>query len=185
MARLQTNARTNMPNTERRSKRTVISIQDEQQPQLDFEEAEHFLPFTFPEYQRDLIGSRIAAGVTDLAIVAAVYLIFLVTTFTEMPEGFTFDKRVFGIYGVCFFTLVVIYFFLFMLSASQTPGMKHRHLVVVTKEGELLDPKHACKRAFGYLISILPVLLGFIWMFLDPEHLTWADKISSTYVKKL
>jgi uncharacterized RDD family membrane protein YckC len=72
-----------------------------------------------------------------------------------------------------------------MLSASQTPGMRRRQLIVVTRDGELLDPKHACLRGFGYLISILPVLLGFIWMLVDPEHLTWADKVSTTYVKKL
>ena len=39
-------------------------------------------------------------------------------------------------------------------------------------------------RGFGYLISILPLMLGFIWMLIDPEHLTWADKVSGTYVKK-
>ena len=65
---------------DRKSKRTVISLEDEQ-PQLDFEEAEHSLPFTFPEYQRDLIIPRITAGATDLGIVAAVFLLFLVTTF--------------------------------------------------------------------------------------------------------
>ena len=65
---------------DRKSKRTVISIENEHQPELDFEEAEHFLPFTFPEYQRKLIVPRISAGVTDVAIVAAVYLIFLITT---------------------------------------------------------------------------------------------------------
>lgn len=170
---------------DRKSKRTVISLEDEYQPQLDFEEAEHSLPFTFPEYQRDLIIPRITAGATDLGIVAAVFVIFLVTTFTQMPDGFSPDKRVLGIYGACFFALVAIYFFLFMLSASQTPGMKRQHLIVVTKEGQPLDPKQACMRGFGYLISILPVLLGFVWMLIDPEHLTWADKVSSTYIKKL
>ena len=170
---------------ERKSKRTVISIEGEYQPRLDFEEAAHSLPFTFPEYQSELIVPRIAAGLTDFCIVAAIYLIFLVTTFVEMPEDFSPDKRVLGIYVVCFFALVVIYFFLFMLSASQTPGMKHRRLIVVTKEGQLLDPKHACMRGFGYLISILPLLLGFIWMLIDPEHLTWTDKVSGTYVKTI
>jgi uncharacterized RDD family membrane protein YckC len=170
---------------DRKSKRTVISLEDESQPQLDFEEAEHSLPFTFPEYQRDLIIPRITAGATDLGIVAAVFLLFLVTTFTQMPDGASIDKRVLGIYAVCFFALVAIYFFLFMLSGSQTPGMKRQHLIVVTKEGQLLDPKQACMRGFGYLISILPVLLGFVWMLIDPEHLTWADKVSSTYIKKL
>ena len=173
-----------MSNTERKSKRTVISI-EEYQPQLDFEEAEHSLPFTFPEYQRELIAPRIAAGLTDFGVAAVIYIIFLVTTYVEMPESHSIDKRVLGIYGLCFFALVAIYFFLFMLSASQTPGMKYHRLTVVTKEGQPLDPKHACMRGFGYLISILPVLLGFIWMLIDPEHLTWADKVSGTYVKKL
>ena len=173
-----------MPNTERKSKRTVISI-EEYQPQLDFEEAEHSLPFTFPEYQRQLIAPRIAAGFTDFGVVAAIFIIFLLTTYFEIPENLSIDKRVLGIYGLCFFTLVAIYFFLFMLSASQTPGMKRCRLIVVTKDGQPLDPKHACMRGFGYLVSILPMLLGFIWMLIDPEHLTWADKVSGTYVKKL
>jgi uncharacterized RDD family membrane protein YckC len=174
-----------MPNTDRKLKRTVISIQDEHQPELDFEEAEHLMPFTFPEYQRDLIVRRLTAGVTDLVIVAVIYSIFLMTTIMQMPDGFSPDKRVLGIYGLCFFALVVIYFLLFMLSSSQTLGMKHQHLIVVTKEGDLLSPKHACIRGFGYLVSILPLLLGFAWVVVDPEHLTWADKVSSTYVKKL
>jgi len=173
-----------MPNIERKSKRTVISI-DECQPKFDFEEAAHSLPFTFPDYQRDLIISRIGAGLLDLGIVAAVFLIFIAVTMAQMPENYSLDKRVVGIYGVCFFALVTIYFFLYMLSASQTPGMKRWKLIVVTDRDELLNPTHACLRGFGYLISILPLLLGFFWMLVDPEHLTWADKVSGTYVKKL
>src|SRR6185436_14834247 len=123
-----------MPNTERKSKRTVISI-EEHQPQLDFEEAEHLLPFTLPEYQRELIAPRIAAGLTDFGVVAATYTIFLVATYVEMPDNLAMDKRVVGIYGLGFFALVAIYFLLFMLSASQTLGMKHRGLIVVTKDG--------------------------------------------------
>jgi uncharacterized RDD family membrane protein YckC len=169
---------------DRKPKRTVISIED-QQPQLDFDEAAHSLPFTFPEYQREMIVSRIVAGLMDFAIIGAIYLIFLLVTFSELPGSFSFDKRLAGIYGICFFTLAVIYFLLFMLSASQTPGMKWRRLIVVTRDGELLDPRHACLRGFGYLISTLPVLLGFIWILVDPEHLTWADKVSSTYVKQV
>jgi uncharacterized RDD family membrane protein YckC len=174
-----------LANMDRRAKRTVISILDANQQELDFDEAAHALPFTFPEYQRELIASRIAAGFTDFAIVAGVYAIFIAATFTEWPQGFSVDRRVLGIYAVCYFLFAVIYFLLFMLSASQTPGMRYKGLIAVSRDGELLDPKQACMRGFGYLISILPLLLGFIWMFVDPEHLTWADKVSSTYVKKL
>ncbi|HEY2381053.1 MAG TPA: RDD family protein [Terriglobia bacterium] len=169
---------------ERKSKRTVISI-EECQPEFDFEEAEHSPGFTFPEYQRDVILPRIAAGVIDLALVGAVYMLFIAVTIFEMPDNFTPDKRVLGIYVLSYFALVAVYFFLFMLSGSQTPGMKHQGLIVVNNEEQPLDAEQACMRGFGYLISILPVLLGFLWMLIDPEHLTWADKVSGTYVKKL
>ena len=169
---------------DRKSKRTVISIQ-EYQPQLDFEEAEHSQPFTFPEYQRTLLVARLTAGIADFGIVAVLYSIFILTTYLEMPETFSVDRRVAGVYAVGFFVLVTIYFFLFMISASQTPGMKHRQLTVVTAEGTPLDPARACMRGFGYLVSILPLMLGFLWALIDPEHLTWADKVSGTYIKKI
>ncbi len=162
----------------------MISIQ-EYQPELDFEEAEHFPPFTFPEYQRELLVSRLAAGVADFAIVALIYSLFILTTYLEMPENFSIDKRVAGVYAAGFFVLVTIYFFLFMISASQTPGMKMRHLIAVNREDAMLDPRAACMRGFGYFVSIVPLMLGFIWAVIDPEHLTWADKVSGTYLKKL
>jgi uncharacterized RDD family membrane protein YckC len=169
---------------DRKSKRTVISIQ-EYQPELDFEEAEHSPPFTFPEYQRDLLVPRLAAGAADFGIVALIYSIFILTTWLEMPDNFSVDRRVAGIYAAGFFVLVTIYFFLFMISASQTPGMKRSQLTVVTQEGSPLDPPRACMRGFGYLVSILPLMLGFLWALIDPEHLTWADKVSGTYIKKI
>src|SRR5712692_3207452 len=99
-----------MPNMERKSKRTVISI-EEYQPQLDFEEAEHSPPFTFPEYQRELIPARITAIIADFGLVAMIYVIFLLTTFADMPDNVSLDKRFLGIYGLCYLALVAIYFF--------------------------------------------------------------------------
>jgi len=169
---------------DRKTKRTVISI-EESQPGLDFDEAEHSQPFTFPEYQRNLIPARLVAGIADFSIVAVIYLLFILATYLEMPEGLAVDKRIAGIYAAGFFVLATIYFFLFMISASQTPGMKQRQLTVVSQDGSPLDPVSACMRGFGYLVSILPLMLGFLWAVIDPEHLTWADKVSGTYIKKI
>ncbi len=169
---------------ERKQKRTIIAL-DEYQPELNFEEAEHSQPFSFPEYQRELLWPRLAAGAADLLIVAAIYSLFLLATLTEMPQGAELDRRIGGIYIAGFFLLVVIYFFLFMLSASQTPGMKMWNLEVVTRDGAALDLRSAGMRGFGYLISFLPVMLGLLWAAIDPEHLTWADKVSGTYIRKI
>ena len=167
-----------------RKKRTIIDI-SQYQPGLDFDEAELSPPFTFPEYQRGLLVARFAADVTDIGIVAGVYLLFILTTFMQMPAGTVFDRRFLGIYTAGFLILVAVYFFLFMLSASQTPGMKMRHLIAVSREDMPLDPKTACLRGFGYFVSILPLMLGFVWAVIDPEHLTWADKVSGTYIKRI
>jgi uncharacterized RDD family membrane protein YckC len=169
---------------DRKMKRTIIDISQDQ-PELDFDEAALSPPFTFPEYQRSLLSARFAADLIDVGIVAAVYVFFVIISYLQMPAGVVFDRRIAGIYVAGFLLLVGVYFLLFMVCASQTPGMKARQLIAVSREGVSLEPKTACMRGFGYFISMVPLMLGFVWALIDPEHLTWADKVSGTYLKKL
>jgi len=168
---------------ERKARRTVIDI-TKHQSTINFEEAELSPPFTFPEYQKEILFSRFAADAIDIAIVAAIYLVFVAVTYIQMPDP-GLDKRAAGIYLSGLLVMIGVYYLLFMMSTSQTPGMKIRHLAVVTREGVPLDPRSACVRGFGYFISIAPLMLGFIWALVDPEHLTWADKVSGTFLKKV
>ena len=169
---------------DRKIKRTIIDISQDQ-PALDFDEAALSLPFTFPEYQRSLLSSRLLADLADMCIVAFLYILFVAATYFQMPANAPVDKRIVGIYVAGFLLFLGIYFLLFMLCASQTPGMKMRRLLAVDREGVPLEPKSACLRGFGYFVSIVPFMLGFIWALIDPEHLTWADKVSGTYLKKI
>ena len=169
---------------DRKTKRTIIDI-SQYQPGLDFDEAELSPRFTFPEYQRGLLNDRFAADLTDMGIVAGIYSLFVAATYFQMPAEASLDRRILGIYAAGFLLLVGVYFLLFMLSTSQTPGMKMRHLIAVNREDSMLDPRAACMRGFGYFVSIVPLMLGFLWAVIDPEHLTWADKVSGTYLKKL
>ena len=73
-----------------------------------------------------------------------------------MPEGATFDRRIVGIYAAGFLLLMGVYFLLFMLSASQTPGMKSRQLIAVSREGVPLEPEnglHARVLAISFRLS--------------------------------
>jgi uncharacterized RDD family membrane protein YckC len=169
---------------ERKLKRTIIDISQDQS-ELDFDEAALSPPFTFPEYQRNLLSDRLVSEIADIGIVAAVYFLLIAATYLQMPEVATLDRRIAGIYAAGFLLMMGVYFLLFMLSASQTPGMKLRQLVAVSRDGVPLEPKTACMRGFGYFISIVPLMLGFVWALIDPEHLSWADKVSGTYLKKL
>src|SRR5690349_7553473 len=124
---------------DRKPRRTVIDISSSQ-PEFDFDEGAHSPPFTLPEYQRAILPQRFVAEVIDFGIAAVVYVIFLVITLVQLPESVGLDKRLIGIYAAGFLVLVGVYFLIFMLSASQTPGMKLRGLVVVNRDGYLLDP---------------------------------------------
>jgi uncharacterized RDD family membrane protein YckC len=170
--------------TDRKPRRTVINISSGQ-PQFDFEEAARLPEFTTPEYQYNLLNLRATAGAIDFGVAGVIYAVFIAVTRFQMPAEFIVDLRLAGVYGAGFFLLLGVYFLLFMISSGQTIGMKVRKLIVVTRDGDALPPLVAITRGFGYLISIFPVMLGFVWATIDPDHLTWADKVSGTYVKKI
>ncbi len=169
---------------QRKGGRTVIDL-SKIQPGLDFDDKNYAAEFTLPEYQRGLLLSRTYAMLIDLVIVFGLYLIFLISTASEMPASTPLNRRILGIFCTAYLIFLVVYFFLFMLSMSQTTGMRIHGLVAVNRNGDRLDPTEAFLRSFGYLISVVPLLFGFLWAFIDPEHLTWADKVSTTFVKRI
>ena len=168
----------------RKGRRRIIDL-SKIQPALDFDEAAHAAEFTLPSYQRGMLIVRAYAFLVDILIVSGVYLIFVVATVSEMSAATPLDRTILGIYGAAYLLFLAVYFFLFMLSMSQTTGMQYYGLVAVNRHGDPLRPREAFMRSFGYLISIIPRLFGFLWAFVDPEHLTWADKVSGTFVKRI
>lgn len=167
-----------------RGHRTIIDISAGQKG-LNFEHNDYLAEFTLPEYQRGLLLLRVYALMTDLAIVFGVFLIFVVVTFSEIPVTTRLDRQALGVYGLAYLTLVLVYFALSMLSTSQTTGMYLHRLVAVTGSGARLSPTEAIFRTLGYTVSFVPFFVGFLWAFIDPEHLTWADKVSGTFVKRV
>ena len=168
---------------ERKDRRTVIDIS--RQPGLDFDHDNFDAEFTLPRYQQRLLLTRTYALLTDLGIVFALFLLFLLATLSEMAGPLSINRTVLGIYGAAYLILLVAYLSLFMLSTSQTTGMRLHRLIVVNRRGNRLAPPEALMRAFGYLISVIPAMFGFVWAYVDPEHLTWADKVSGTFVKRV
>ena len=71
----------------------------------------------------------------------------------------------------------------FWTSTGQTPGKMLMGLKVVSAEtGELLDTGGAAIRYIGYIVSGIPIYLGFLWVIWDPKHEGWHDKIAKTKV---
>ncbi len=53
---------------------------------------------------------------------------------------------------------------------------------IVGDDGRHIGWWRALGRYFAYTISTIPLLLGFVWIGIDPQKRGWHDKIAGTYV---
>jgi uncharacterized RDD family membrane protein YckC len=81
-------------------------------------------------------------------------------------------------------TLVgLIYFVGFWAWRGQTVGMMPFNMQVVSvTDGKKIDVVRGLLRYVGYIISAIPLLIGFIWAAFDARKQGWHDKIASTLV---
>ena len=81
--------------------------------------------------------------------------------------------------------LGIAYTVYFWTSSGSTPGKMVMGLKVVSAEtGQLLDPGTAVLRYVGYIVSSIPLGLGFFWVLWDENKEGWHDKIAKTRVVK-
>lgn len=77
------------------------------------------------------------------------------------------------------------YFTYFHGTTGQTPGKRMLGLRVVQADGTPLTPGIAFLRWVGYIISKIPLFLGFIWAAFDGRKQGWHDKIAGTVVIRI
>jgi uncharacterized RDD family membrane protein YckC len=78
------------------------------------------------------------------------------------------------------------YYVYFWSSSGATPGKMMLGLRVVSAEtGEIIDVGTAILRYVGYIVSGIPLLLGFLWVLWDPNKQGWHDKIAKTRVVRV
>jgi uncharacterized RDD family membrane protein YckC len=79
-------------------------------------------------------------------------------------------------------TFVWAYFGLFTALTFSTPGLIWMGIEVRNMEGWPPAHRESLLRAFGYLMSISALMIGFLWALVDGEGLTWHDRISGTFL---
>ena len=95
---------------------------------------------------------------------------------------FALGAKVFLIFQVVTSVLDMAYFTYFHGTMGQTPGKRLMGLRVVQDTGETIGLGTAFLRWVGYIISALPMLMGFIWAGVDRRKQAWHDKIAGTVV---
>jgi uncharacterized RDD family membrane protein YckC len=71
----------------------------------------------------------------------------------------------------------------FWRARQATPGKMALHLHVVdAKSGQTLSTGQSVGRYFAYIVSMLPLCLGFLWVAFDRRKQGWHDKLASSVV---
>jgi len=118
-------------------------------------------------------GTRFVALLIDAVIIGVPTLILRMV----LPAGLG---------ALVSFAVGIGYYVYFWTSTGQTVGKMAMGLKVVSAEtGQLLDMGGAALRYVGYIVSSIPLGLGFFWVLWDPNREGWHDKIAKTRVIKV
>lgn len=126
------------------------------------------------------IGDRIMAGIVDLALVVAAFLLFVLVFAACTAHPPTGKAALAGAGGVLF-GLFVLYQWLFFSYLDTTPGMRYARIALCTFDDENPTRKAMRFRVGSLLLSAMPLGLGFLWALFDEDHLGWHDRITRTY----
>jgi uncharacterized RDD family membrane protein YckC len=89
------------------------------------------------------------------------------------------------LYWIISFVLPIALFMFFWFTKSSTPGkMLFKAKIVDAKTGGKPSKGQFVGRYFGYILSSIPLCLGFFWIGWDKRKQGWHDKMSGTIVVK-
>ncbi len=127
------------------------------------------------------LGLRFAAGVVDAIVLLSGAGLFALI-FWVVGGHFLRNALNFAILGTISILFLLAYFGIFTALSSSTPGLLWMNLEVRSLDGGAPSPQESFWRAFGYLVSMASLMLGFIWAVVDGDHLTWHDHMSGTFI---
>lgn len=89
------------------------------------------------------------------------------------------------LYRLALLAVVVLYFGVSWRRGGQTLGMQAWKIRIERSDGGALRWQDVLLRLLAALLSWLPLGLGYLWMLLDPQRLTWHDRLSRTRVVRV
>ena len=133
-------------------------------------------------YQFEYAGFwiRVAASIIDTLIIVAI-------TFPLMGMLMLDGNLMGGVFGFFInYVFPAIAVILFWLYKSATPGKMVFNLKIINiNTGEKPYLGQLIGRYLGYYVSVLPLLLGIIWVAFDSKKQGWHDKLAATAVVKV
>ena len=130
------------------------------------------------------MGRRFMAAAVDGALIAGVFLAAAMEAMDKVKALPSVKEIELGA-AVTLTLLFLLYHAFFFMLASATPGMKWARVALITFAGERPTRRQRLGRLWALGLSLLPVGLGVAWAIFDEEHLSWHDRLSGTYARKV
>jgi len=124
---------------------------------------------------------RSVAGLLDAFILLLGYGMFAVA-FRWIGGQVSLQPGFLALIGAIFVLLLIAYFAVNVAWASATPGLLAQGFEVRRMDGGRPTVADALLRAFGILVSLAALGLGFVWCLVHSDTLTWHDRMSRTVV---
>jgi len=119
------------------------------------------------------LSRRLAALVYDsLQIVAILMLISLPFVLLEIGQG--------PFYQSALVLTIFVFFAKFWRHGGQTLGMKSWDIRIISNNDQPITLMQCLLRLMAAIPSLLLFGLGYFWMLLDKDKLTWPDRFSDT-----
>ena len=138
----------------------------------------------FPEVSCAPLAARFAAGLIDSLLLLAGGCLFAALF---VAVGGRFDKTPFDLSVALFIAAfwLFVYCAAFGVMTQRTPGQAALGLEIRSLSGEPPTVTESLLRAFGVLVSISALALGFLWAALDSDGMSWQDHISGTVLSSV
>jgi uncharacterized RDD family membrane protein YckC len=126
---------------------------------------------------------RLAAGLFDTVLLASLDAVVIVLTL-RLGELDLQSLDTLPVAPLAGFLILLNggYVVVLTLAGGQTLGKMAFGVRVVDRTGCPVTASIAVVRALGYLVSVLPLGLGVVWMFLDTDRRAWHDRLAGTRV---
>ena len=130
------------------------------------------------------LGVRLMAAVVDCTLILAGFVSvgFLVAHNVQHPP---IGKPAELLGAVALALIGMLYYAGFFALPVSTPGMKYAGIGLCTFDDQRPTRAQLRRRLGAMVLSLLPVGLGLVWSIFDDDHLSWHDRFSQTYLRKL
>ena len=129
--------------------------------------------------------ARVLATLIDSVLIMAITLPPLLAIY-----GLAYlenDEAISGLADILISNILpMILVILFWTKKQATPGeMAGSARIVDAETGKASSVKQCIGRYFAYILSAIPLGLGFLWVAFDPKKQAWHDKLAGTVVVKV